>query len=74
MKDSECPARSWWFWTAITAPASAALRAHGFNGTVAYEMCSPLRDGGDLGTLDRYARGFLEFIRPWLGEPGAASH
>ena len=50
------------------------LRAHGFDGTVAYEMCSPLRDGGDLGTLDRYARGFLEFIRPWLGEPGAASH
>jgi sugar phosphate isomerase/epimerase len=41
----------------------AALRENGFNGSVAYEMCSPLRDGGELGTLDRYARRFLEFMR-----------
>jgi len=42
-----------------------ALRENGFNGSVAYEMCSPLRDGGDLETLDIYARRFLEFMKPW---------
>ena len=42
-----------------------ALRENGFNGSVAYEMCSSLRDGGDLETLDRYARRFLEFMQPW---------
>ena len=42
-----------------------SLREGGFNGSVAYEMCSPLRDGGTLETLDRYARRFLEFMRPW---------
>jgi sugar phosphate isomerase/epimerase len=46
-----------------------ALRQHGFNGCVAYEMCSPLRDGGDLEVLDRYARRFLEFMRPWIETP-----
>jgi sugar phosphate isomerase/epimerase len=44
----------------------ATLRENGFNGHVACEMCSPLRDGGDMETLDRYARRFLEFMRPWL--------
>jgi sugar phosphate isomerase/epimerase len=43
-----------------------ALKDHGFNGSVAYEMCSPLRDGGDLETLDSYARRFLEFMKPWV--------
>jgi sugar phosphate isomerase/epimerase len=43
-----------------------ALKENGFNGSVAYEMCSPLRDGGDLPTLDSYARRFLEFMRPWI--------
>jgi sugar phosphate isomerase/epimerase len=38
------------------------LRSGGFNGTVAYEMCSPLEDGGDIATLDRYARRFLEYM------------
>jgi sugar phosphate isomerase/epimerase len=42
-----------------------ALLENGFNGSVAYEMCSPLRDGGDLETLDSYARRFLEFMNPW---------
>lgn len=42
-----------------------ALKQHGFNGSVAYEMCSPLRDGGDLETLDSYARRFVEFMKPW---------
>src|SRR5262249_13678121 len=39
------------------------LREHGFDGSVAYEMCSPLRDRGDLETLDGYAGRFLEFVR-----------
>ena len=39
------------------------LREKGYSGYVAYEMCSPLRDGRDLETLDRYARRFLEFMR-----------
>jgi sugar phosphate isomerase/epimerase len=43
----------------------AALQENGFNGSVAYEMCSPLRDGCSLETLDRYARRFLEFMEPW---------
>jgi sugar phosphate isomerase/epimerase len=41
-----------------------ALQANGFKGSVAYEMCSPLRDGGDLETLDRYAKHFINFIKP----------
>lgn len=39
------------------------LREGGYSGGVAYEMCSPLRDGGDLETLDRYARRFIEYMR-----------
>lgn len=38
------------------------LRASGFDGNIAYEMCSPLRDGGSIEVLDRYARAFLEFL------------
>ncbi len=40
----------------------AALRAGGFTGTIAYEMCSPLQHGGSLETLDSYARRFLEYM------------
>jgi sugar phosphate isomerase/epimerase len=40
----------------------AAMHRGGFSGPVAYEMCSPLRDGGSLETLDSYARRFLEFL------------
>lgn len=40
----------------------ASLRAGGFAGTIAYEMCSPLLDGSDMSTLDRYARHFLEYM------------
>ncbi len=39
------------------------LRQAGFNGSVAYEMCSPLLHGGDMATLDRYATRFLEYVR-----------
>jgi sugar phosphate isomerase/epimerase len=40
-----------------------ALTAGGFDGCVAYEMCSPLRDGNTLEVLDRCATRFLEFVR-----------
>ena len=40
-----------------------SLCAGGFTGSVAYELCSPLRDGSDLKTLDRYARLFVEFLK-----------
>ena len=39
-----------------------ALLTGGFHGSVAYEICSPTRDGGSLEALDRYARGFVEFL------------
>lgn len=38
------------------------LCENGFDGCVAYEMCSPLRDGSSLEVLDRYARRFVEFL------------
>jgi sugar phosphate isomerase/epimerase len=41
----------------------AELDACGFDGPVAYEMCSPLRGGGSMENLDLYARKFLDFIR-----------
>jgi sugar phosphate isomerase/epimerase len=39
-----------------------ALREGGFRGSVAYEMCSPLRGGGSEENLDRCARRFLEYM------------
>ncbi len=39
-----------------------ALRETGFEGYVAYEMCSPLRGGGSEENLDRCARKFLEYV------------
>lgn len=41
----------------------AGLREGGFHGSVAYEMCSPLLDGGSMETLDCYARSFLEYMQ-----------
>ncbi len=38
------------------------LAEGGFNGSVAYEMCSPLRDGGGMATLDLYARKFVHYM------------
>ena len=49
------------------------LGRHGFKGCVAYEMCSPLRDGGDKETLDRYARAFLEFMSTVRGPSPVAT-
>jgi sugar phosphate isomerase/epimerase len=39
------------------------LDAGGFQGPVAYEMCSPLRGGGSMQNLDLYAGRFLSFMR-----------
>lgn len=39
------------------------LRDGGFDGIATYEMCSPIRGGGSLDNLDRYARGYVEFMR-----------
>ena len=44
------------------------LREGGFDGNVAYEMCSPLRGGGELANLDRCATRFLE----WFEAQGAS--
>ena len=40
----------------------AGLRKGGFDGTVAYEMCSPLLGGGSEKNLDRHARRFLTYF------------
>jgi sugar phosphate isomerase/epimerase len=40
-----------------------ALRSAGFDGWVIYEMCSPLRGGGSMANLDRYARHFVEYMK-----------
>jgi len=39
-----------------------ALWEGGFQGSVAYEMCSPLLTGGSLDSLDACARKFLEYM------------
>src|SRR5262249_11571652 len=39
-----------------------ALQDIGFDGYVAYEMCSPLRGGGSEENLDRCARKFLDYM------------
>lgn len=39
-----------------------ALQAAGFDGYVAYEMCSALRGGGSEANLDRCARQFLNYM------------
>jgi sugar phosphate isomerase/epimerase len=39
-----------------------ALREIGYQGYVAYEMCSPLQGGGSEENLDRCARRFLEYL------------
>lgn len=41
----------------------AALSAAGYQGYVAYEMCSPLRGGGSEANLDRAAKKFLVWMR-----------
>lgn len=50
----------------------ANLLEAGFQGSIAYEMCSPLLGGGSLGNLDSYARRFLEYMKEVL--PLKAQH
>ena len=50
-----------------------ALEAGGYDGAVAYEMCSPLRGGGGIDNLDCCARMFLDFLRR-AGEGERKSH
>ncbi len=45
----------------------AGLKEGGFNGYVAYEMCSPLRGGGALENLDAAASKSLQRIRELIG-------
>ena len=42
------------------------LRDGGFNGTAVFEMCSPLRGGGELANLDACATSYLT----WMGDQG----
>ena len=39
------------------------LRDGGFKGQAVYEMCSPLRGGGELENLDQYATTYLNWIK-----------
>jgi sugar phosphate isomerase/epimerase len=41
----------------------AGLREGGFDGLANYEMCSPIRGGGGEENLDRYARGYLDWMQ-----------
>ena len=45
---------------------AASLRAAGYDGIVAYEMCSPLRGGGSETNLDAAATASLARIREWF--------
>jgi sugar phosphate isomerase/epimerase len=50
-----------------------ALEDAGYNGAVAYEMCSPLLGGGSIENLDRYAQKFLAFLRGFRGVSASGS-
>ena len=41
----------------------AGLAEGGFDGLASYEACSPVRGGGSLENLDRYAQAYLEWMR-----------
>lgn len=47
-------------------PFLSALQSHGFDGWVCYEMCSPIRGGGSLDNLQKYARTFVEYMKPFV--------
>jgi sugar phosphate isomerase/epimerase len=48
-----------------------ALRDVDFRGSIAYEMCSPIRGGGRMENLDRYSRRFLTYMAELPGQAGA---
>ena len=43
-------------------PVLEKLKEIGYDGYVAYEMCSYLRGGGSEENLERYARKFLDYM------------
>jgi len=43
------------------------LRDGGFDGLAIYEMCSPIRGGGSLDNLDRFATTYLKWMRDHVG-------
>jgi sugar phosphate isomerase/epimerase len=43
------------------------LKDGGFDGIANYEMCSPIRGGGTMSNLDRYASQYLQWMRENLG-------
>ena len=45
-----------------------ALKALGFDGYVAYEMCSPIRGGGSVENLDSYASHFIKYMKDIIKE------
>ncbi len=45
----------------------AGLAEGGFDGVANYEMCSPVRGGGNLDNLDSYARGYVEWMQHHVG-------
>jgi len=45
----------------------------GYTGTVAYEMCSSLRNGGSLDSLDAYARQFQDYMAPYVEKANAGA-
>jgi len=47
-----------------------SLHSAGFRGSVAYEMCSPIRGGGAIENLDCYARKFIAFITQLRAKAG----
>jgi sugar phosphate isomerase/epimerase len=50
----------------------AGLVEGGFDGIANYEMCSPIRGGGELENLDQYGRGYLEWMRQHAPQAAAA--
>lgn len=44
----------------------------GYQGAVAYEMCTPLKGGGSEANLDRHARHFIEFMKQLEQSPGSS--
>lgn len=44
------------------------LHDGGFAGLATYEMCSPIRGGGAIDNLDRYAHTYLDFMRSLQGK------
>lgn len=45
-----------------------ALVAGGYDGWVAFEICAQLTGGGSLDNLDKQARGFIKYIKPWVSK------